>query len=99
MLITIVIFCNIVIFSFNLYIIWKISKIKKTLARIADIFTYLEENFNLLFQEYSLSILQTALEIKNLNHKYKSFHKLNQQCQQILIIVRLGYQIYRQKFI
>ncbi len=76
----------------------KIYKLNKFLSKTADIFTDLEENFNLLFKEYSLLILKTALQINDLNTKYKFLKKRNQQLQQIIIIVRLGYQLSKQKF-
>lgn len=98
MLVIIVIVCNLIIFIFNLYLIWKIHKLKKFLSKIADTFIYLEENCNLLFKEYSLLILKKALEINNINSKYKLLKKRNQQLKQLFILFRLGYQIYQQKF-
>ena len=98
MLVIIVIVCNLIIFILNLYLIWKIHKFKKFLSKIADTFIYLEENCNLLFKEYLLLLLKSALELNNINRKYKLLKKRNQQLKQLFIIFRLGYQIYQQKF-
>ena len=98
MLVIIVIVCNLIIFIFNLYLISKIHKLKKILSKTADIFSYLEENLNLLCKEYSLLILKMALQINEINTKYKLLKKRNQQLQQIFIMLRLGYQLSKQKF-
>lgn len=98
MLVIIVIICNLIIVILNLWIIWKLSQVKSFLSKTADIFINLEANFNLILNESSLLILQTALEINTFNNKYRLLKKRNQQIKQVLLFLRLGYRIYSQNF-
>lgn len=98
MLIVIVIICNFIIVFINLYVAWKICQIKKWLSKTADILINLEASLTLICKEYSLSILETALEINKVNNQYQLLKKRQQKLKQILVIVRFSYRVWQQKF-
>jgi hypothetical protein len=83
---------------FNLYLVYKLYQVKKILSNTADILVDLEQNLLLIFKRSSLLSLETALKVTNINNKYKLLKKRNQQLKQISLILRLGYQIFGQKF-
>jgi hypothetical protein len=98
MLVIIVIICNLFIVIINLYVAWKICRIKIWLSKTADVFVDLEENLALILKESSLLILETALEINKVNNQYQLLKKRQQKVQQILLIARFSYQVWKQKF-
>lgn len=98
MLVIIVIICNLIIVMINLYVAWKIYKIKIRLSKTADIFIDLEAKLTLLLKTSPLFILKTALEINKLNNQYQLVRKRQQRLKQILVILRFSYQIWKEKF-
>lgn len=98
MLVIIIVICNLIIVIINLYVAWKIYRIKIWLSKTADIFVYLEKNLALILKESSLLILETALEINKVNNQYQLLKKRQQKLKQIFLIARFSYQVWQQKF-
>jgi hypothetical protein len=98
MLVIIVLICNLIIVIINLYVAWKIYKIKIGLSKTVDILLDLETKFTILLKTSPLLILKTALEINKLNNQYQLLKKRQQRFKQIFIILRFSYQIFKQKF-
>ena len=85
MLVIIIIVCNLIIVIFNLYLVWKIYRIKIFLAKTADILGNLPQNLALIGKESSLLSFKTALEIKQINNKYKLLKKRHEQIKQMFV--------------
>jgi len=91
-----ILFFNICLFLLNIYILWQLLRLKKYLKVVNHRLNYLNQNLPLILKEIPLSILTTALEVKQFKEKYINLKDNLNKIQKILTISRIIYKIVYQ---
>ena len=87
---------NICLFLLNIYLLWQLLRLKKYLKVVNHRLNYLNQHLPLILKEIPLSILTTALEIKQFKEKYINLKDNLNKIQKILTISRIIYKIVYQ---
>lgn len=90
---------NLILCGLNLYILWKLIQFRKYLSSVNRDLVKINYSLELVLKEIPLTILLTALEIKQFRQNYSSW-KLNlKKTQKLIIIIKLIYRITKPKLI
>lgn len=87
---------NTSLFLLNVYLLWQLLRLKKYLKLINNRLNYINQHLPLILKEIPLSILTTALEIKQFKEKYINLKDNLNKIQKILTISRIIYKIVYQ---
>jgi hypothetical protein len=88
-MLTVVLLFNLLIAGFCWYLVWRVWRLRQTLAQIADALT-VAEHYTRTMQETPAAVLQGHSKIIQLRRQYQQVLIRVQQVQQIIMLLQLG---------
>ena len=94
-MLTFVLISNLSIVAIDLFIIWKIWKMKLIFSRTREILSKLDSQTQTIFYVTRELILQVEKDSNNLKCTYQKLEIQRQRLKKIFRILKLGYQVWK----
>lgn len=96
-MLTLVLVCNLVISLFGFYLAWRIWKIRRVLAAVADIVAGAERNTDWVLRGAPQAISKGQIGIHGLRKRYQHLEFQLQQVQRVLLVLGFIQKTYRSR--